>query len=72
MIITNKQKEFIKNASHRYNLKIGARRCGKTYLDILYTIPARILEGKGKEGLNIYKFSKCYNTIWRDSILSRS
>ncbi len=53
MIITNKQKEFIKNASHRYNLKIGARRCGKTYLDILYTIPARILEGKGKEGLNI-------------------
>lgn len=53
MIITDKQKEFIKNATHRYNLKIGARRCGKTYLDILYTIPSRLIEGKGKEGLNI-------------------
>ena len=53
MIITNKQKEFIKNATHRYNLKIGARRCGKTYLDIFYMIPKRILEGKGKEGLNL-------------------
>lgn len=53
MIITDKQKEFIRNATHRYNLKIGARRCGKTYLDILYTIPNRIIEGKGKEGLNI-------------------
>lgn len=53
MIITDKQKEFIKNATHRYNLKIGARRCGKTYLDILFTIPNRIIEGKGKEGLNI-------------------
>ena len=53
MILTNKQKEFIRNATHRYNLKIGARRCGKTYLDILYTIPQRLLEGKGKEGLNI-------------------
>lgn len=53
MIITEKQKEFIRNANHRYNLKIGARRCGKTYLDILYTIPSRLREGKGKEGLNI-------------------
>lgn len=53
MIITDKQKEFIKNATHRYNLKIGARRCGKTYLDILYTIPNRILQGRNKEGLNI-------------------
>lgn len=52
-ILTSKQKEFIRNATHRYNLKIGARRCGKTYLDILFTIPDRLLEGKGKEGLNI-------------------
>lgn len=53
MIISDKQKEFIKNAFHRYNLKIGARRCGKTYLDNLYTIPKRILERKGKDGLNL-------------------
>lgn len=51
MITTDKQKEFIRNSNHRYNLKIGARRCGKTYLDILFTIPNRILERKGKDGL---------------------
>ena len=51
MITTDKQKEFIRNSTHRYNLKIGARRCGKTYLDILFTIPNRILERKGKDGL---------------------
>ena len=32
-----KQDEFIRNATHRYNLKVGARRCGKTYLDNLWT-----------------------------------
>lgn len=53
MIISNKQKEFIKNANHRYNIKVGARRCGKTYLDNLYTIPKRIIERKGKDGLNL-------------------
>lgn len=53
MIISDKQKEFIREAHHRYNLKVGARRCGKTYLDNLYTIPKRIIERKGKDGLNV-------------------
>ena len=53
MIISDKQKEFIKKSHHRYNLKVGARRCGKTYLDNLYTIPKRIIERKGKEGLYV-------------------
>lgn len=53
MIISDKQKEFIKNLNHRYCIKVGARRCGKTYLDNLYTIPKRILERKGKDGLNV-------------------
>ena len=51
MILSEKQKEYIRNANHRYNFKVGARRCGKTYLDILYEIPKRILERKGKNGL---------------------
>lgn len=51
MILSDKQKEFIKNATHRYNLKVGARRCGKTYLDNLYMIPARILERRNLDGL---------------------
>lgn len=53
MIISDKQKEFIRNAHHRYNIKVGARRCGKTYLDNLYTIPKRIIERSGKDGLNL-------------------
>jgi PBSX family phage terminase large subunit len=53
MLLSEKQKEFIKNANRRYNIKTGATRSGKTYLDILYTIPARIRERSGKKGLNV-------------------
>ena len=48
-----KQDEFIRNAHHRYNIKVGARRCGKTYLDNLWTIPTRIIERSGKDGLYV-------------------
>ncbi len=48
-----KQDEFIRNANHRYNIKVGARRCGKTYLDNLWTIPTRILGRSGKDGLYV-------------------
>lgn len=65
MIITEKQKEFIRNATHRYNLKIGARRCGKTYLDILFTIPNRLLERKALDGLNVI-FGVSKGTIERN------
>lgn len=51
MILSQKQKEYIQNAHHRYNIKVGARRCGKTYLDNLYIIPKRIMERKGLDGL---------------------
>ena len=53
MLLSDKQKEFIKNANKRYNIKTGATRSGKTYLDILYTIPSRIRERAGKKGLNV-------------------
>ena len=65
MIISEKQKEFIKNATHRYNLKIGARRCGKTYLDNLWTIPNRIIKRKGLDGLNVI-FGVSKGTIERN------
>ena len=51
MILSPKQKEYIQNAHYRYNIKVGARRCGKTYLDNLYIIPKRIMERKGLDGL---------------------
>ena len=53
MLISDKQKEFIRNANKRYNIKTGATRSGKTYLDILYTIPSRIRERSGLKGLNV-------------------
>ncbi len=39
--LTNKQKEFWQNAYHRWNIKEGATRSGKTYLDY-FLIPKRI------------------------------
>ena len=65
MILTDKQKEFIINATHRYNLKIGARRCGKTYLDNLFMIPKRIRDRAGKDGL-ICIFGVSNGTIERN------
>lgn len=65
MIISDKQKEFIRNANHRYNFKIGARRCGKTYLDNLWTIPNRIIERKGLDGLYVI-FGVSKGTIERN------
>ena len=52
ILISNKQAQYIREANHRWNIKMGATQSGKTYLDTLYLIPARILERKGKDGLN--------------------
>ncbi len=41
MQLSDKQKEFWNNATHRWNVKEGATRSGKTYLDY-YMIPRRI------------------------------
>ena len=49
--ISKKQAEYIREANHRWNGKIGATQCGKTYIDTLYIIPNRILERKGQKGL---------------------
>lgn len=50
--LTSKQKEFWKGATHRWNIKSGATRSGKTYLDY-YMIPKRIRAVTGKNGLII-------------------
>lgn len=41
MMFSEKQREFWLNANHRWNVKQGATRSGKTYLDY-YIIPRRI------------------------------
>lgn len=37
---------------HRWNGKIGATQCGKTYIDTDFVIPFRIMHRKGVKGLN--------------------
>lgn len=47
-----KQKEFLNNANRRWNIKYGATRSGKTYLDY-YVIPKRIRNVYNKQGLSV-------------------
>ena len=44
--LTHKQREFWQNANHRWNIKEGATRSGKTYLDY-FLIPKRIRACQG-------------------------
>ena len=46
MDFSDKQMEYWHNANHRWNIKQGATRSGKTFLDY-YLIPKRILSCTG-------------------------
>jgi PBSX family phage terminase large subunit len=50
MQLSSKQKEYWNEANSRWNIKSGATRSGKTYLDY-YMIPRRIRAVRGKSGL---------------------
>ena len=65
MQFTKKQNEYITNATHRWNIKTGAVRSGKSYIDTAYTIPARIRERIGKPGLTVI-FGVSRDTIERN------
>ena len=52
-MLSSKQNEYIREATHRINMKVGAVRSGKSYVDVTYMIPRRIREVSGKEGLNV-------------------
>lgn len=66
MILTDKQKEFWNNANARWNIKTGATRSGKTWLDY-YIIPRRIRERIGKEGI-VLLLGNTQSTLWRNVI----
>ena len=51
MALSQKQIEYINNANKRWNIKTGATRSGKTFLDFSYVIPKRIRSRIGKDGL---------------------
>ena len=65
MQLTEKQNEYIRNSTHRWNIKTGAVRSGKSYVDTAYTIPARIRERIGKPGLTVI-FGVSRDTIERN------
>ena len=65
MRLTSKQNKYIRNATHRWNIKTGAVRSGKSYVDTAYTIPARIRERIGKPGLTVI-FGVSRDTIERN------
>ncbi len=50
MPLTEYQQEFLLHCNHRWNVKTGATRSGKTYLDCAVTIPKRVMTCRG-EGL---------------------
>lgn len=53
MQLSKKQNEYIINATHRWNIKSGAVRSGKSFVDTAYIVPQRIRERAGKPGLNV-------------------
>lgn len=53
MQLSSKQNEYILNATHRWNIKSGAVRSGKSFVDTAYMIPFRIREVSKKPGLNV-------------------
>lgn len=54
MIFTDKQREYIREADrHRWGIKAGAVRSGKSFVDVAYTIPQNIRERLGKPGLTV-------------------
>lgn len=63
--LSPKQIEFLNRATHRWNGKIGATQCGKTYIDVTQVIPERLLEREGKNGLNVI-FGVSKETIERN------
>ena len=60
------QKEYFKNASHRWNVKSGATRSGKTYMDY-YLIPMRIRQCVGLDGL-VFILGNTKGTLQRNLI----
>lgn len=51
--LSQKQNEYIRNAHARWNMKVGAVRSGKSYVDVNAVIPYRLRQVHGKPGLNL-------------------
>lgn len=61
------QQEYFLNATHRWNVKSGATRSGKTYMDY-FVIPKRIRAVKDKDGL-VFFLGNTRGTLERNIIM---
>lgn len=52
--LTKKQLEYIKESDARWNLKIGAVRSGKSFVDIAHIVPYNLLDLADEQGLNLF------------------
>ena len=64
---SKKQLDFWRGCSHRWNVKTGATRSGKTYMDY-FLIPRRLTAVAGLEGLNVI-LGNTRETVRRNVIL---
>lgn len=65
--LTTRQVEYVREAHHRWNFAVGAVRSGKSHLAVFYTIPNRVIELKGKKGLNVI-LGSTYDNIRRNVV----
>lgn len=63
--LSPKQWEYIANAHARWNIKTGAVRSGKSFVDTAYVIVKRLMAVRGKDGLNVI-FGVSLGTIERN------
>lgn len=47
-MLSSKQQEYLQNCNHRWNIKVGATRSGKTWLDYAVVIPKRLMAMRGQ------------------------
>lgn len=66
-IASEKQLQFWREATHRWNFKIGATRSGKTYMDY-FLLPQRLMDRRGKDGLAVI-LGNTRETIRRNLIM---
>ena len=53
IVFSDKQIEFRKKATHKYNFKSGAVRSGKSFVDVACIIPQRLRAVRAEKGLNL-------------------
>lgn len=52
-MLTHKQCAYIREGHHRWNFAEGAVRSGKSWLAVNFLIPDRIINGVGRDGINL-------------------